>query len=110
MNESRAELIRRRLDKEETRRVSSNTRMRQAVAKVGMSGCKNLTLSLRKEPLRRSSGGVPSHGYGSIADGGGWLSTGISVGGAWSEEARKGIVSAVPRFMETLRERKMQSE
>ncbi len=42
--------------------------------------------------------------------GGGWLSAGISVGGAWSDEARKGIVSAVPRLMGTLREERKQSK
>ncbi len=105
MDKSRDVLIRRRLDNEEARRVLSNTRMRQAVAKVGMSGCNNLTPSLQKEPKRH----VAQYSQTSIADGG-WLSAGISVGGAWSEEARKGIVSAVPRFMGTLREKRKQSK
>ncbi len=105
MDKSRDVLIRRRLDNEEARRVLSNTRMRQAVAKVGMSGCSNLTPSLRKEPKHHAA----QYSQTSIADGG-WLSAGISVGGVWSEEARKGIVSAVPRFMGTLREKREQSK
>eukprot|EP01084_Bolivina_argentea_P283042 484651_1 len=105
VDKSRDVLIRRRLDNEEARRVLSNTRMRQAVAKVGMSGCSNLTPSLRKEPKHHAA----QYSQTSIADGG-WLSAGISVGGVWSEEARKGIVSAVPRFMGTLREKREQSK
>ncbi len=104
MGESHDSFIRRRLALEESRRELSNARMRQTVAKVGMSGC-NLTPSLHQE----SKHSFPHfHRASAVTDG--RLSAGISGGGSWSQEARKGIASAIPRFMGNLREKIKQPE